>query len=93
MTAVSKVAIAGAGVVGLAAAIQLAKAGVEVDLYEAKPELSALGSGISLQGNALRAFDALGAWDDIRAAGYPFEGLTLRAPGPDAPVVANLPDV
>ncbi|MDY0911172.1 FAD-dependent monooxygenase [Microbacterium sp. CFBP9034] len=93
MTAVSKVAIAGAGVVGLAAAIQLAKGGVEVDLFESKPELSALGSGISLQGNALRAFDALGAWDDIKAAGYPFEGLTLRAPGPDAPVVANLPDV
>ncbi|MGN8552306.1 UNVERIFIED_CONTAM: FAD-dependent monooxygenase [Microbacterium sp. SLM126] len=93
MTAVTKVAIAGAGVVGLAAAIQLAKAGVEVDLFESKAELSVLGSGISLQGNALRAFDALGAWDDIRAAGYPFEGLALRAPGPDAPVVANLPDV
>lgn len=93
MTAVSKVAIAGAGVAGLAAAIQLAKAGVLVDVYEAKPELSALGSGISLQGNALRCFDALGAWDDIRAAGYPFEGLNLRAPGPDAPIVASLPDV
>ena len=75
MTAVQKVAIAGSGVAGLAAAIQLAKAGVEVDVFEAKPELSALGSGISLQGNALRVFDALGAWDDIRAAGYPFEGL------------------
>ncbi|MFH8251195.1 FAD-dependent monooxygenase [Microbacterium sp. B2969] len=93
MTAVSKVAIAGSGVAGLAAAIQLAKAGVAVDVFEAKPELSALGSGISLQGNALRVFDALGAWDDIRAAGYPFEGLNLRAPGPGAPVVAELPDV
>ncbi|MGX5771048.1 FAD-dependent monooxygenase [Microbacterium trichothecenolyticum] len=93
MTAVNKVAIAGAGVSGLAAAIQLAKAGVEVDVFEAKPELSALGSGISLQGNALRVFDALGAWDDIRAAGYPFEGLNLRAPGPGAPIVAELPDV
>ncbi|MFK4835788.1 FAD-dependent oxidoreductase [Microbacterium sp. ZW T2_14] len=93
MTAVRKVAVAGAGVTGLAAAIQLAKAGVHVDLFEAKPELSALGSGISLQGNALRVFDALGAWDDIRAAGYPFEGLNLRAPGPDAPIVAELPDV
>jgi 2-polyprenyl-6-methoxyphenol hydroxylase-like FAD-dependent oxidoreductase len=93
MTAVSKVAIAGAGVAGLAAAIQLAKAGVTVDVFEAKPELSALGSGISLQGNALRVFDALGAWDDIRAAGYPFEGLNLRAPGPGAPIVAQLPDV
>jgi len=93
MTAVRKVAIAGSGVAGLASAIQLAKAGVEVDVFEAKPEISALGSGISLQGNALRVFDALGAWDDIRAAGYPFEGLHLRAPGPGAPIVAQLPDV
>ena len=93
MTAVRKVAIAGTGVAGLAAAIQLAKAGVEVDVFEAKDAPSTHGSGISLQGNALRAFDALGAWDDIRAAGFPFEGLTLRAPGPGAPVVAALPDV
>ncbi|MDF2575045.1 MAG: hpxO 1 [Agromyces sp.] len=93
MTAVRKVAIAGTGVAGLATAIQLAKAGVEVDVFEAKPEPSALGSGISLQGNALRVFDALGAWDDIQHAGYPFEGLHLRAPGPGAPVVAELPDV
>ncbi|MET0781060.1 MAG: FAD-dependent monooxygenase [Microbacterium sp.] len=92
MTAVSKVAIAGAGVAGLAAAIQLAKAGVTVDVFEAKTELSALGSGISLQGNALRVFDALGAWDDIRAAGFAFDGLKLRAPGPDAPIVAQLPE-
>jgi len=93
MTAVNRVAVAGAGAVGLAAAIQLAKAGVEVDVFESKPELTALGSGISLQGNALRVFDALDAWDDIRAAGFAFEGLTLRAPGPAAPVVAELPDV
>lgn len=93
MTAVTKVAIAGSGVSGLAAAIQLARAGVSVDVFEAKSELSELGSGITLQGNALRVFDALGAWDDIRDAGYPFEGLALRAPGPGAPIVAALPDV
>ena len=93
MTAVEKVAVVGSGVAGLAVAIQLARAGVEVDVYESQPALYALGSGISLQGNALRVFDALGAWDEIRAAGYAFEGLTLRAPGPDAPIVAELPDV
>lgn len=93
MTAVHTVAIVGSGVAGLAAAIQLAKAGVDVEVFEAKPELSILGSGITLQGNALRVFDALGAWDDIRAAGYPFVGLNLRAPGPGAPIVAQLPDV
>lgn len=93
MTAVQKVAVAGSGVAALATAIQLAKAGVEVDVFEAAPALSALGSGISLQGNALRVFDALGAWDEIREAGYVFEGLHLRAPGPGAPIVAQLPDV
>lgn len=93
MSAVSRVAIAGCGVAALAAAIQLAKAGVEVDVFESRPELTSLGSGITLQGNALRVFDALGAWDDIQAAGYPFTGLTLRAPGPGAAVIAELPDV
>lgn len=93
MTAVNRVAIAGSGVAALATAIQLAKAGVTVDVFEAKPDVSALGSGISLQGNALRVFDALGAWEDIRDAGYAFEGLHLRAPGPGAPIVAQLPDV
>lgn len=93
MTAVERVAIAGSGVAALAIAIQLAKAGVHVDVFEAKPELSTHGSGISLQGNALRVFDALGIWDDVRDAGFPFEGLNLRAPGPGATVVAELPDV
>lgn len=93
MTAVTKVAIAGSGVAGLATAIQLAKAGVAVDVFESKPELSALGSGITLQGNALRAFAALGVWDDVQREGYFFEGLTLRAPGPDAPAIAELPEV
>ncbi|MFB2580238.1 FAD-dependent monooxygenase [Herbiconiux sp. P15] len=93
MSAVTKVAVVGSGVAGLAAAIQLARAGVLVDLYEAKAEIGAAGSGITLQGNALRAFDTIGAWEDIQAAGYPFTGLALRAPGPGAPVVAELPDV
>ena len=44
MTAVNKVAIAGCGVAGMAAAIALAKAGLHVDIFESKPELSALGS-------------------------------------------------
>ncbi len=93
MTAVHNVAIAGAGVAGLAAAIQLAKAGVDVEVFESRAELAALGSGITLQGNALRVFDALGVWEDMQAAGYPFVGLNLRAPGPDATIVARMPDV
>lgn len=93
MTAVKKVAIAGSGVASMAAAIRLAEAGVSVDAYEIKDELTALGSGITLQGNALRIFDALGVWDAVKEKGYFFDGLTLRAPGPTAPVVAELPEV
>ncbi|WEG08389.1 FAD-dependent oxidoreductase [Microbacterium horticulturae] len=93
MSAVASVAVVGAGITGLAAAIRLARAGIDVEVFEARPELNPLGSGITLQGNALRAFDTLGVWDDVRAAGFAFEGLTLRAPGPGAPVVAELGDV
>lgn len=90
---VERAAVIGAGVAGLAAAIRLADAGVRVDLYEARPELNPSGSGITLQGNALRIFDHLGIWEELRSRGYPFEGLKLRAPGPEAAVVADLPDV
>ncbi|PPF89609.1 2-polyprenyl-6-methoxyphenol hydroxylase [Subtercola sp. Z020] len=93
MTAVQKVAIAGSGAAALATAIRLAEAGVEVDVFELKAELSTVGSGITLQGNALRVFDSLGVWPRIRELGYPFDGLSIRAPGPGAPVIADLPEV
>ncbi|MGA1835885.1 FAD-dependent monooxygenase [Herbiconiux sp. 11R-BC] len=93
MTAVNRVAIAGGGAAALASAILLAEGGVEVDVYELRPELSVLGSGITLQGNALRVLDRLGVWSEVCALGYPFDGLSLRAPGPGAPVIADLPEV
>ena len=92
MTAVSRVAVVGSGVAGTAAAILLAEGGVDVDVFEIKPELSTLGSGITLQGNALRVFDRLGVWEQVKEAGYTFDVLGLRAPGPDATVIAQIPD-
>lgn len=93
MTAVNKVAIAGCGVAGMAAAIALAKAGLHVDIFESKPELSALGSGITLQGNALRALDQIGVWQDLLPLGAAVDGLTLRLPGPGAPILQQLPEM
>ena len=92
MSAVQRVAIAGAGIAGLATAILLAEDGVEVDVYEVKPELSALGSGITLQGNALRSFARLGIWEQVEKSCYASDLLGLRAPGPDATVLAVIPD-
>jgi 2-polyprenyl-6-methoxyphenol hydroxylase-like FAD-dependent oxidoreductase len=92
MSAVQRVAIAGAGIAGLATAILLADDGVEVDVYEVKPELSALGSGITLQGNALRSFERLGIWEQVQQKFSGSDLLGLRAPGPDATVIAVIPD-
>lgn len=93
MAAVKKVAIAGSGVAALALGIELAQNGVQVDIFEKKPELAALGSGITLQGNALRALDHLGVWQGVKANAYSFDGLVLRAPGPNAPIIAAFPEV
>jgi 2-polyprenyl-6-methoxyphenol hydroxylase-like FAD-dependent oxidoreductase len=92
MTAVQRVGIVGTGFAGTAAAIRLAEAGVEVDLYDAKPELSALGSGITIQGNACRTLAELGVWEEVQRHSYPFDVLGLRAPDPAATVLAVIPD-
>ncbi|HLS49294.1 MAG TPA: FAD-dependent monooxygenase [Actinomycetaceae bacterium] len=89
MAAVGNVAVVGAGLCGLATAIQLARGGVSVDVIEAQPELTALGSGISLSGNALRVLADVGVWEELDAAGFAFDGRVLRAPGPDAPVISR----
>ena len=64
-----------------------------MDIFESKPELSALGSGITLQGNALRALDQIGVWQDLLPLGAAVDGLTLRLPGPGAPILQQLPEM
>jgi 2-polyprenyl-6-methoxyphenol hydroxylase-like FAD-dependent oxidoreductase len=92
MPAVNSVLVIGAGLAGSATAIRLAEAGVAVDLVEAKPDVAATGSGITLQGNALRELRALGVWDRVRDAGYAFDITGIRAPDPAGTVVAEIPD-
>ncbi|MBE3016003.1 FAD-dependent monooxygenase [Microbispora sp. NEAU-D428] len=92
MPAVKNVLIVGSGLAGAGAAIHLASAGVAVDLVEIKPEVTALGSGITLQGNALRELDRLGVWERARERGYPFDVTGIRAPDPDGTVLFELPD-
>lgn len=93
MPAVTSVLVIGAGAAGTAAAIALAEQGVSVDLVEAKPRVDALGSGITLQGNALRVLRQLGVWDEIRDLGYGFDSLGLRAPDPAGTLLVELPDI
>lgn len=90
--AVSRVLIAGAGLAGTAAAIGLAAAGVTVDLIDVKPEVTAAGSGITMQGNGLRELRRLGVWEAVLAEGYPFDSAGLRAPDGAGTLLADLPD-
>ena len=63
--------VAGAGIGGLAAAVGLRRAGVDVTVLEQAPSIGEVGAGISLWPNALRALDALGVGPAVRAAGVP----------------------
>jgi 2-polyprenyl-6-methoxyphenol hydroxylase-like FAD-dependent oxidoreductase len=90
--AVRSVLVVGGGVAGTTAAILLADAGVGVELVEAKADPAAVGSGITLQGNALRVLRAAGVWERVAAAGYPFDSLGIRAPDPAGTLVAEFPD-
>src|SRR4029453_5076653 len=92
MPAVNNVLVVGSGLAGTATAIHLAQRGVAVDLVEAKPDVAAIGSGITLQGNALRELRSLGVWDAVREQGYAFDVTGIRAPDPAGTVVAEIPD-
>jgi 2-polyprenyl-6-methoxyphenol hydroxylase-like FAD-dependent oxidoreductase len=92
MPAVNSVLVVGGGLAGAATAIHLAAKGVAVDLVEIKPDVAAIGSGITLQGNALRELRSLGVWDQVQEHGYAFDVTGIRAPDPNGSVVAEIPD-
>ncbi|MFO1425949.1 MAG: FAD-dependent monooxygenase [Steroidobacteraceae bacterium] len=56
----SSVAVIGAGIGGLAAALALLRAGQRVRIYEQVPELAEVGAGLSITPNAGKALIALG---------------------------------
>ena len=92
MPAVERVLVVGAGVAGPAVAILLAEKGVTVELVEQKDEVTAIGSGITLMGNALRVLKQVGVWSQVEAEGYGFGVTGLRAPDPAGTVVAEIKD-
>lgn len=76
--AVSSVLVVGGGITGSVTAIALAQRGVEVTLVERSPEWYGVGHGITVQGNALKMFRAIGVLDPIMAKGHGFNELRLR---------------
>lgn len=60
-----KIAITGAGIAGLTCAIMLENLGYEVDVYESTDSVRAVGAGIGLASNAIKAFEYLGMDKEI----------------------------
>ncbi|WP_330327509.1 FAD-dependent oxidoreductase [Streptomyces pseudovenezuelae] len=100
------VLVVGGGASGSAVTILLRRAGIAVDLIEAKPDWNATtGSGITLHGNALRVLRELGVWEQVNASGFAFGSLGVTTPdgtvlfvaediqtgGPDLPATVGMP--
>jgi 2-polyprenyl-6-methoxyphenol hydroxylase-like FAD-dependent oxidoreductase len=89
MAAVQKVCVIGGGFSGMAAAIQMRRAGLEVDLYEIDAQWCPLGAGITINGPTLRALESLGLYGEFQQRGCVTSGLDICAP--HGMVVAQLP--
>lgn len=73
-----RVAIVGAGIGGLTAAIALRQRGVDVHVYEQAAELKGLGAGVSIATNGSRILERLGLGDGLRAIAGPLKRYVFR---------------
>src|SRR3954447_16247804 len=78
MAKARRIAIVGAGLGGLAAAIALRQQGFEVQVYEQAPELAEFGAGINISPNSVKFFQAVGLADKLNAISSEPVGLSWR---------------
>ncbi len=64
------IAIVGAGIGGLAAAIALRATGVEVRVFEQAPAFKRVGTAIAMTPNAVKVLDRLGLGNAVRESGH-----------------------
>lgn len=86
---VDRVLIVGGGVAGGVLGLSLAQHGVEVILVDQRDTLRGVGHGITLQGNALKAFDSVGIYQTLAERGHPFNSLRLKTA--DGDLIAEIP--
>ena len=73
-----RVALVGAGLGGLTAAVALNRHGFEVHIFEQAGKLRELGAGIGLSPNPLKVLRALGLEEEMKRYGTAIEAITMR---------------
>jgi salicylate hydroxylase len=74
----SRIAVIGAGVGGLVAAIALRARGFRVEVYEQVGQLAAIGAGVSLGANGVRLLDRLGLGTAVREVAAPLHRVQFH---------------
>lgn len=69
--------VVGGGIGGMSTTIALRRDGHHVDLIDLDPQWRVYGAGITITGPSLRAFRALGVFDEIAAQGYTGDGIRV----------------
>lgn len=73
-----RVAVAGGGIAGLAAALALAERGASVDVFERAPAFEEVGAGIQLSPNAMHVLARLGVAERVRAGLVEPKAIDIR---------------
>jgi 2-polyprenyl-6-methoxyphenol hydroxylase-like FAD-dependent oxidoreductase len=89
MAAVGQVLVIGGGFSGMSAAIQMSKAGIQVDLVEIDPHWRPEGAGITINGATLRALETIGIFREFELRGATSNGLDILTP--DGRQIGNIP--
>jgi 2-polyprenyl-6-methoxyphenol hydroxylase-like FAD-dependent oxidoreductase len=74
-----KAVVVGAGIGGLASALALTRAGVEVEIVEGASRLAEIGAGLSLWPNAMAALERLGLEDTAVSCGTELDVGAIRS--------------
>lgn len=77
-TSSMQIAIAGAGIAGLTAALAFARHGYPVRIFERSAQLSEVGAGIQVSPNATRILDRLGVLEAVERLAVQPDGINLH---------------
>lgn len=72
-----QVAIIGGGIAGLSAAIALRDLEADIDIFESAPAFGAVGAGLVLAANAVRALHVLGIEDEVLSKGNEIKEMKI----------------